>query len=45
MKLITYIQDIQAYGERCRLVILGDTVYIAISRVRKRLLIDITINH
>lgn len=45
MKLITYIQDIQAYGERCRLVILSDTVYIAISRVRKRLLIDITLKH
>lgn len=45
MKLITYIQDIQAYGERCRLVILGDTIYIAISRVRKRLLIDITLKN
>lgn len=43
MKPISYIRDTQAYGEQCRMLIIYDRVFITISKVRFRLILDITI--
>lgn len=44
MKAITYIPEITCYGETCRLIIMFGVVFLAYSRVRKRFIIDITLN-
>ena len=44
MKKVTYLRNFRYLGERCRLLIICDVIYVAISRERKRINIDITIN-
>ena len=43
MKFFSYLKDIQAYGEECRMLIVCDKLFITVSRVRKRLIIDLTL--
>lgn len=43
MKTITYLKDTKFYGERCRLVIVFDKLFVAVSHDRRKLLIEITL--
>lgn len=43
MKAINYLKDTKFYGERCRLVIVCDKLFVAVSRDRRKLLIEITL--
>ena len=44
MKVFSYLSDIRAYGEKCRMLIVGSWLYIAISKERKRFIVDIVFN-
>lgn len=44
MKYITYIPYILFLGEYCRVLVVGRFLYIAVSRERKRINIDLTLN-
>ena len=43
MKRITYLSNVLYLGERCRLLIVCDIIYVALSRERKRINVDITL--
>lgn len=43
MKCFSYIKEIQIYGESSRMLIICDKLYITVSRVRKRFIIDLTL--
>lgn len=43
MKAINYLKDTKFYGERCRLLIVCDKLFVAVSRDRRKLLIEITL--
>jgi len=43
MKAINYLKDTKFYGERCRLFIVCDKLFVAVSRDRRKLLIEITL--
>lgn len=42
MKHISYMANAHCYGERCRLFIIFGRLYLAISRDRFRIVLDIT---
>lgn len=43
MKAINYLKETKFYGERCRLIIVCDKLFVAVSRDRRKLLIEITL--
>ena len=43
MKAINYLKDTKFYGERCRLVIVFDKLFVAVSRDRRKRLIEIAL--